>query len=105
MTARPETADAAQRYFRALRQLRVGSLNLAHITKGEGNDKRPFGSTFWFNGARSVWFAQREESASRSNAIDIGLFDRNNNLGTKAVGPGATAGVRRAHPRDCRRRS
>lgn len=77
----PEAAETAQRYFRALRQLRVGSLNLAHVTKGDGNDKRPFGSTFWYNGARSVWYAERDAEASVGNVMHVGLFDRKFNLG------------------------
>ena len=58
----PESAEVAQRYFRALRQLKVGSLNLAHVTKGENSDKRPFGSTFWFNGCRAAWYARARRS-------------------------------------------
>jgi len=77
----PESAEVAQRYFRALRQLRVGSLNLAHITKGEQGDKRPFGSTFWFNGCRACWYAERAEASPDDDQINVGLFHRKNNLG------------------------
>jgi G3E family GTPase len=58
-------------------------LNLAHVTKGDGNDKRPFGSTFWYNGARSVWYAEREDAPALDNVIHVGLIDRKNNLGAK----------------------
>ena len=50
----PEAAEVAGRYFRGLREIGVGSLHVAHITKGENADKKPFGSTFWHNGARST---------------------------------------------------
>ena len=50
----PEAAESAQRYFQALRQIGVGSLNLAHTTKSDDADKKPFGSAFWHNGARNV---------------------------------------------------
>jgi hypothetical protein len=77
----PESAEVVQRYFRALRQLKVGSLNLAHVTKGENSDKRPFGSTFWFNGCRAAWYAERAEAASSDESIHVGLFHRKFNLG------------------------
>lgn len=78
----PESAEVAQRYFRALRQLKVGSLNLAHITKGENSDKRPFGSTFWFNGCRAAWYAKRAETtAGDSDSVNVGLFQRKFNMG------------------------
>lgn len=76
----PESAEVAQRYFRALRQLRVGSVNVAHITKGENGDKRPFGSAFWHNGARATYYAERA-SDSTSDEMIVGLFNRKNNLG------------------------
>ena len=31
-------------YFRAVRQLGIGSLHVAHIRQGDNNDQRPFGS-------------------------------------------------------------
>ena len=55
----PEAAETASAYFRALRSLRIGSLNLAHITKSESGDQRPFGSIFWHNHARATWFIKR----------------------------------------------
>jgi hypothetical protein len=92
----PESAEVAQRYFRALRQLKVGSLNLAHITKGENSDKRPFGSTFWFNGCRACWYAERAEPTAGEDVIQVGLFHRKNNLGKvqAAIGFALTFGER-----------
>ena len=58
----PEAAEHAMGYARAVRQLSIGSLHLAHIRQGEGNDQKPFGSAFWFNSFRSVWFAKRAEN-------------------------------------------
>ena len=80
---KPEDAEIASAYFRALRQLEVGTLNLAHITKGENNDQRPFGSAFWYNGARCVWFAKSEtaDETAGSRARTIGLFNRKVNMG------------------------
>jgi hypothetical protein len=66
----PEAAEVASRYFQAIRRLgSVGSLNIAHITKGEGSDRKPFGSTFWHNGARSTWFAKVAETLPSDNRI------------------------------------
>jgi hypothetical protein len=78
----PEAAEVAGRYFRAVRQIGGGSLHIAHITKGENADKRPFGSTFWHNGARSTWFVQKSEGAATADAsLQIGVFNRKSNLG------------------------
>lgn len=84
----PEAAEVAGRYFRALRQLRVGSFNLAHVTKGEGNHKRPFGSTFWHNGARACWYAEQADGGLSSEAVHVGLFNRKLSRGSRppAVG-------------------
>jgi hypothetical protein len=75
----PEAAEVAGGYFRAVRQIGIGSLHIAHITKG-GDDQRPFGSTFWYNGARSVWFAQAVSSNPNSDTLHLGLFNRKANL-------------------------
>jgi hypothetical protein len=83
----PEAAEVASRYFRALRQLEVGSLNLAHVTKGEGNDKRPFGSTFWHNGARACWYAEQADAAP-SDRIHIGIFNRKFSRGSRPAALG-----------------
>ena len=77
----PEAAEVAGRYFRAVRQIGVGSLHVAHISKAEGADKKPFGSTFWHNGARATWFAQLSEGSREGDVLQIGLFNRKSNLG------------------------
>ena len=75
----PESAETAGRYFRALRSIDGGSLHIAHVTKSEEADKRPFGSTFWHNGARSTWFVQAVPS--EPDGLCLGFFNRKANLG------------------------
>jgi hypothetical protein len=82
-----ETAEAAQHYFRALRQLRVGSLSLAHVSRAENADKRPFGSAFWHNLARATWYAERAETPV-ANEISVGLYNRKNNVGRPGLAVG-----------------
>jgi hypothetical protein len=77
----PESAEVAGRYFRAVRQIGGGSLHVAHVSKGEGADKKPFGSAFWHNGARSTWYSQLAEGSADSDVLQIGLFNRKANLG------------------------
>jgi hypothetical protein len=77
----PEAAEVAGRYFRAVRQIGGGSLHLAHVSKGENADKKPFGSAFWHNGARSTWYAQLSEGSADSDVLQVGLFNRKTNLG------------------------
>jgi hypothetical protein len=79
----PESAEVAQRYFRALRQLRVGSMNVAHVTKGEHGDQRPFGSNFWYFGCRACWYAQQADALPSDRRIHLGLYQRKHNLGAR----------------------
>lgn len=76
----PEAAEVAGRYFRAVRRIGPGSLHVAHVNKSDTGDQKPFGSTFWHNGARSTWFAKRTE-ANPGAKIEIGLYNRKANLG------------------------
>jgi hypothetical protein len=78
---KPEDADVAAAYFRCLRQLGVGTLNIAHVPKGDNQDQRPFGSAFWHNGCRSSWFAKRAGESTDGQEVTIGLFHRKNNVG------------------------
>jgi hypothetical protein len=75
----PESAEAANGYMRAVRQIGIGSLHIAHINRGENSNQKPFGSAFWHNGARSTWFVQREDESA--NVKHLGLFNRKANLG------------------------
>jgi hypothetical protein len=80
----PEAAEHAMGYFRAVRQLGIGSYHIAHVRQGEGNDQRPFGSTFWHNAARATWFIKLGDTAPNPatgrQRISIGLFNRKHNL-------------------------
>ncbi len=83
-----ETAEAAQRYFRALRRLRTGSLNIAHVSRAENADKRPFGSAFWHNLARATWYAERAETPTAEDEINVALLCRKNNMGRPGMAIG-----------------
>jgi hypothetical protein len=76
----PEAAEHAMAYFRAVRQLGIGSLHIAHVRQGEGNDQRPFGSSFWHNSARATWFVKLAATSTDSQRLRIGLFNRKSNL-------------------------
>ena len=76
----PEAAEVASRYFRAARQIGVGSLHVAHITKSEGGEEKPFGSVFWHNGARSTWFAKLVDASPDGQTLSLGLFNKKSNL-------------------------
>lgn len=86
----PEAAEVAGAYLRTVRSLGIGSLNLAHISKAEGGDQKPFGSAFWHNGARMTWFAKLADGNPGDSEITLGLFNRKHNLGPRlpAVGFG-----------------
>ena len=78
---KPEDAEAALAYFRAVRQIGPGSLHVAHITKGENNDQKPFGSSFWHNSARSTWFVKLAGTSADGQVTTVGMFNRKANLG------------------------
>lgn len=84
---RPEDAEHALAYFRAVRQIAgpsaAGSLHIAHVTKGEDNDQKPFGSSFWHNSARSTWFVKLAATSQDGTVTTIGLFNRKTNLGPR----------------------
>lgn len=86
----PENADVASAYMTAVRSLGIGSLLLAHVTKGESADQRPFGSTFWHNGARMTWNIKLAESCPGANSIVVGLYNRKSNLTAKERSAGFT---------------
>ena len=77
---RPEDAEIASAYFRALRSFGVGSLTIAHANRSDTSDLKPFGSVFWFNLARAIWYVRRAE-AVQDGATEIGLYPRKFNLG------------------------
>jgi len=78
----PEESDTVRRYFQALRSIGpVGSLNIAHMSKADGSDMKPFGSVFWYNGARSIWYFKLADGDPA--AVTVGLFHRKANTGPK----------------------
>ena len=80
----PESAEICSQWFRSLRKLNVGSLSLAHTTKGENADQKPFGSTYWSNGARSLWHVKRNDSeGADSSTVEMALSHRKSNNGQR----------------------
>jgi hypothetical protein len=81
----PESAEIAAAFFRSLRTLNVGSLSLAHTTKSlEHADQKPFGSTFFSNGARSVWHVKRnDDEGAGSSTVELALSHRKSNTGQR----------------------
>lgn len=77
----PEAAEVAGKYFRAVRHIGGGSFHIAHISKAESADQKPFGSVFWHNLARATWYVKQDEASIGSNVLKIGLFNRKVNLG------------------------
>jgi AAA domain len=75
----PEAAEVANRFFGALRSIGLGSLLIAHTTKGENSDAKPFGSAFWHNGARLTWLVKRQ--AEIGGTLRLGLFNKKANTG------------------------
>ena len=103
----PESAEVAGRFFQSLRSLgEIGSLHIAHVSKAfEGADKKPFGSVFWHNGARSTWNVQMADNGAGDDCLSLALHNRKANLSGrwKSVGFDLTFGpdtttVRRTDP-------
>lgn len=84
----PEAAEVALAYLRATRALGVGSLHLAHVSKADSGDQKPFGSAFWHNGARMTWFIQADEDEPSDRGLTVGLFQRKSNLSAKRASVG-----------------
>jgi hypothetical protein len=76
----PESAEIAGRYFQSLRKIGIGSLHIAHVTKSEGGDQKPFGSVFFHNGARATYYVKLADSSPDGRTLSIGLFNRKANL-------------------------
>lgn len=73
--------DIATSYFRALRQLDITSISLAHTSKNrEEKVKTIIGSVLFEAGARSVWEIRANEG---DDTLDIALFHRKANLSKK----------------------
>lgn len=82
---KPEDAETAGAYYRAVRGLGIGTLHAAHVTKaGDLAEHRPFGSAFWHNGARQTLFAKAEdETGNTDHSRTVALITRKSNLGPR----------------------
>lgn len=76
----PEAAEHALAYCRAVRQIGIGSLQLAHVNRSDSGDHKPFGSSFWHNSARATWFAKAAAAPADPRRLTVGLFNRKSNL-------------------------
>lgn len=81
----PESAEVALEFFRAVRELGVGTLVLAHVTKGRqdqpSDERMPFGSAFWHNSARVTWNLKKASASPDGRAVTLAAFCRKNNIG------------------------
>jgi hypothetical protein len=75
--SKPEDAEAALGYMRAVRSIGAGSLHIAHVNKSETGDRQPFGSAFWHNSARATWFLKATDETDRHV---VGVFNRKHNV-------------------------
>ena len=97
----PESAEAAANYFRAVRSLGLGSMPIAHVSKSENGDQKPFGSAFWHSGARATWFVSKSADDADAGTLTVGLFNRKANTGPlrPAVGLELSSGAERTDVR------
>ena len=77
----PESAESAMDFCRAFRQLGIGGTWIAHVNRSERGDQRPFGSTFWYNSARSVWNIKLASTSADGRTLQLAAFHRKSNLG------------------------
>lgn len=75
----PESAEIASRYFGVIGELGIGTLHLAHVNRSEHAEEKPFGSTFWHNGARMTWFVKKLDDSA--GVLKLGFQCKKNNLG------------------------
>lgn len=77
----PDRAEAASRYYNALRSLKCTTLTIDHVPKNtEGNKVMPFGSVFKWNRARSL-FEVRQCQEPGEDILELGLYHRKCNEG------------------------
>jgi hypothetical protein len=81
-------ADTATSYFRSVRAIGAGSLHIAHTNSSDHAEDRPFGSVFWFNGFRALWYLRPAVEATDPNHLTVGLFPKKRNIGRKGPAVG-----------------
>ena len=59
----PESSGPVNQYFNALSGLECTTLTVAHVSK-TGKESEPFGSIFWYNGARALYRAFGKQTGS-----------------------------------------
>lgn len=74
----PERAGPVTDFFRALRSLHCTTLIVAHQSN-DSSSRKPFGSIFWENAARSTIQVRRSEHSD--SAVTVGLYNRKVNYG------------------------
>lgn len=85
----PEDAENANNYFRAVRQIGLGSLHVAHVTKNtETNEHKPFGSVFWHNSARATYYVKSTEHSGATH--HVGFYPKKTNLSARGQAVGFT---------------
>lgn len=74
-----EESAMAAALLRKQREMGIGWLNIAHVSKvAERGKEKPFGSQFWWNESRSVWVL---ESHASNDRLLLALHHRKNNSG------------------------
>ena len=79
-----ESAEAVGLFYDALGALDLSSIIIAHQAKAQigFTSNTPFGSTFWWNEARSVWHIAAEQD-EQPGVLEVGLFHKKANSGRK----------------------
>ena len=78
----PISDKETNKYFNAMRTFpNVTFINIAHTSKENSAKKTPFGSVFWWNGARSIWEIKKSQEQGESEINSV-LHHRKINNGT-----------------------
>ena len=68
--------EPVNRFFSAIRYLGCTSLLLHHVPK---SDNVPFGSAYFFNWARAVFFVKKADESDTEHEMDVGIFHKKAN--------------------------
>ena len=78
----PEAAESAMGYARAVRQLGIGTLAIAHITKGDNGDQPAIRLRVLAQlGALDCTYVKSASTSPDGRLLTIGVFNRKANLG------------------------